>query len=77
MAWTKENMPSFTPNIVGTPTEGLWTPTVDQRHRLGARFEDGHSRVYRYAKNGGTDMASGQMNTGKSGQICLTTHTQL
>lgn len=76
MAWTKENMPSFTPNIVGTPTEGLWTPTVDQRHRLGARFEDGHSRVYRYAKNGGTELAAGYMCSSEAPHADVSTITQ-
>jgi len=57
MAWTKENMPSFTPDIEGAPVEGLFTPTVDQRHRLGARFQDGHSRAYRYIKNNSTELA--------------------
>ncbi len=57
MAWTKENMPSFTPDIEGAPVEGLFTPTVDQQHRIGARFKDGHSRAYRYIKNSSTELA--------------------
>jgi hypothetical protein len=61
MAWTKENMPSFSPDIEGTPTEGLFTPTVDQKHRLGARYQDGHGRVWRYAKNGSTELAAALM----------------
>ena len=61
MAWTKQNMPSFTPDIVGAPVEGLWTPTVDQRHRIGARYQDGHGRVWRYIKNASAELAAGYM----------------
>lgn len=66
MAWTKENMPSFTPDIVGTPTEGLWTPTVDQKHRLGARYQDGHGRVWRYAMNGATELGPSLMTSAEA-----------
>ncbi len=61
MAWTQQNMPSFTPDIDGTPTEGLWTPTVDQKHRLGARYQDGHGRIWRYCKNAAVELAAGYM----------------
>jgi hypothetical protein len=71
MAWTKENMPSFTPDIEGRPTEGLWTPTSTQYHRLGARYTDGLSRVYRYVKNGGTELAAGAMTAAEA------THTNV
>jgi hypothetical protein len=66
MSWTKENMPSFTPDIEGRPTEGLWTPTVDQKHRLGARYQDGLGRVYRYVKNGSTEIAGASMTTAEA-----------
>ena len=54
MGFTQTNFPSFTPSIGGQPLEGLWTPTVDQKHRLGMRFEDGFGRVWRYGKAAGT-----------------------
>lgn len=51
---SQTTFPSFTPDIGGQPLEGLWTPTVDQKHRLGSRFMDGFGRVWRYAKAGAT-----------------------
>lgn len=66
MAWTKENMPSFTPDIEGAPVEGLFTPTADQRHRLGARFRDGHGRAWRYIKNGSTALAVALMSAAEA-----------
>jgi hypothetical protein len=59
--WTKQNMPSFSPDIEGAPTEGLWTPTVDQKHRIGARYQDGHGRIWRYSLNGAAILAAGYM----------------
>lgn len=41
------------PAIQGDPTEGLFTPTVDQKYRLGTKLFDHRGRVWRYAKNGG------------------------
>ena len=67
MAWTKENKPSFSENIDGAPTEGLWTPTDTQRHRFGARYEDGHGRVFRYVKAGSTELAAGLMTQAEAG----------
>jgi len=53
---SQTTFPSFTPNIGGEPLEGLQTPTVDQKHRLGARYEDGFGRVYRYCHAGATQL---------------------
>ncbi len=61
MSFTQTNFPSFTPSLGGQPSEGLWTPTVDQKHRLGARFEDGFGRIYRYCKAGATALAPALM----------------
>ncbi len=70
MAWTKANFPMASIGF-GGPAEGLWTPTVDQRHRLGTKYEDGLGRVYRYAKNGATELAAALMTTGEA------THTNV
>ena len=76
MAWTQQNMPSFTPDIEGAPTEGLWTPTSTQQHRLGARFSDGHGRVYRYVKNGAAELAAGYMCSSEAPHADVSTITQ-
>jgi len=60
MTWTKTN---FLMSRGGAPTEGLWTPTVDQLHRIGERYEDGMGRVWRYAKNSSTALAAGLMTS--------------
>lgn len=60
MAWTKANFP-MTSLGMGGPAEGLWTPTVDQRHRLGEKYEDGFGRVWRYAHAGATALAPALM----------------
>ncbi len=44
------------PFIQGDPTEGLFTPTVDQKYRLGTKLMDNHGRVWRYAKNAATQL---------------------
>jgi hypothetical protein len=44
------------PAIQGDPTEGLFTPTVDQKHLLGTKLYDGHGRVWRYCKNSSTQL---------------------
>lgn len=54
MAYTESNSPSFTMDIGGWPTEGLYTPTVDQKHRLGSTVGDGLGRRWRYIKAGAT-----------------------
>lgn len=56
MAWTKTNFPMAT-----GPAEGLWTPTADQRHRLGEKYEDGFGRVWRYCQAGTTALAPALM----------------
>jgi hypothetical protein len=61
MGWTVNNAPAG----IGAPTEGLWTPTVDQQHRIGERYQDGLGRVYRYVKNGGTALGAGLMTSGE------------
>lgn len=70
MAWTKNNFPMASLGV-GGPAEGLWTPTVDQRHRLGEKYEDGFGRIYRYAKAGATELAAGLMTTAEA------THTNV
>jgi hypothetical protein len=66
MSFTNKTMPSFTPDIGGFPLEGLYVPTVDQRHRLGSRIRDGHGRSWRYIKNGATQLAAGLMQTSEA-----------
>lgn len=44
------------PFIQGSPREGLFTPTVDQKHRLGTLLYDEFGRRWRYAKNGATQL---------------------
>ncbi len=60
MAWTKNTFP-MNELAHGGPAEGLWTPTVDQRHRLGEKHEDGFGRVWRYCKAGATALAPALM----------------
>jgi len=55
MAWTKTNLPMASLGM-GGPAEGLWTPTVDQKHRLGTKYEDFFGRVWRYCKAGATQL---------------------
>lgn len=59
MTWTKSNFPM---GRSGGPTEGLWTPTVDQQHRLGEKHEDGFDRLWRYCRNGAAILAAGYMS---------------
>jgi hypothetical protein len=63
MTWTQTNFPSFTPSLEGEPVEGLQTPTVDQKHRLGMRYQDGFGRVYRYCRAGAAACAPAQMQS--------------
>lgn len=58
MAWTKSNL--FL-GQAGAPLGGLWTPTVDQRHRLGEKTEDSLGRLWRYSRNGAAILAAGYM----------------
>lgn len=60
MSWTKTNFPMASIGL-GGPLEGLWTPTVDQKHRLGTKYEDGHGRIWRYCRNGAAILAAGYM----------------
>ena len=60
MAFTKTNFPMASVGL-GGPIEGVYTPTVDQQHRLGEKYEDGFGRVWRYAKNGATALAPALM----------------
>jgi hypothetical protein len=53
---------TFNKNINGEPLEGLWTPTVDQKHRLGIKHEDNFGRLWRYCKNGAAALAAGYMS---------------
>ena len=61
MSWTKTNFPMA---MVGSggPSEGLWTPTVDQLHRLGEKYDDSLGRRWRYARNGAAILAAGYMS---------------
>ncbi len=63
---SQTTFPSFTPDIGGQPLEGLWTPTVDQKHRLGSRFMDGFGRVWRYAKAGATALGPALMTVSEA-----------
>jgi len=65
MGWTKTNLPMASLGI-GGPAEGLWTPTVDQKHRLGTKYEDSQGRVWRYIKNGTTALAAGLMTAAEA-----------
>ncbi len=65
MAWTKNNLPMASIGL-GGPAEGLWTPSVDQKHRLGDRYEDAQGRVWRYVKNGGVALAAGLMTAAEA-----------
>jgi len=60
MAYTKTNLPMASIGL-GDPTEGLFTPTADQKHRLGTKYEDSFGRIWRYAKNGSTALAPALM----------------
>jgi hypothetical protein len=62
MAWTKKNFEQ----LMGSPTEGLWTPTVDQKHRLGTKYEDEFGRVWRYCKAGATALAPALMTSSEA-----------
>lgn len=42
--------------ISGYPNEGLFVPTSDQKYHLGTKYTDKQGRVWRYAKNGGTQL---------------------
>jgi hypothetical protein len=66
MAFTQTNFPTFNPSLEGEPLEGLFTPTTDQRHRLGARYADGFGRVFRYVKNGSTEIKGSVMTTAEA-----------
>ena len=60
MAFTKTNFPMASLGM-GGPAEGLWTPTVDQKHRLGTKYEDGFGRIWRYGKAGATALSPALM----------------
>jgi len=60
MAYTKTNL-NMAKLGCGGPAEGLWTPTVDQKHRLGEKYEDGFGRVWRYCQAGATALAPALM----------------
>lgn len=47
---------STPPFMQGDPSEGLFTPTVDQRYALGSCLYDSFGRRWRYAKNGATQL---------------------
>lgn len=55
-AFNPLNAPAITDFIQGDPQEGLFVPTADQRHRLGTGLRDARGRVWRYAKNGATQL---------------------
>lgn len=59
MSWTKNN---FHMDRSGDPLEGLYTPTVDQKHRLGEKTEDGRGRIWRYCYNGAAILYAGYMS---------------
>ena len=52
---------SYPASVVGYPQEGLYTPTVDQRYRLGTRYQDIDGNVYYYAKAGAVALAAGEL----------------
>jgi len=42
--------------LQGDPQEGLFTPTVDQKYRLGTKLNGSRGRVWRYIRNGSTQL---------------------
>jgi len=65
MGFTKTNLPMASVGM-GGPVEGLWTPTVDQKHRIGERYEDAQGRVWRYISNNTTELAAGLMTAAET-----------
>ena len=65
MGYTKTNLP-MNDLYRGAPAEGLWTPTVDQKHRLGRKFTDGLGRVWRYTHAGATALAPALMTNAEA-----------
>jgi len=47
--------------IEGEPADGWFTPTVDQKFRLGTRGEDDEGNVYYYAENGAVALTTGNL----------------
>lgn len=45
--------------IQGDPIEGLFTPTVDQRHLVGSMMKDAFGRSWRYIRNAAVELAVG------------------
>ncbi len=65
MAYTKTNLPMASIGL-GGPAEGLWTPSVDQKHRLGDRYDDAQGRRWRYVSNNTTALAAGLMTASET-----------
>jgi hypothetical protein len=55
MAYTKSNL-NMAKIGMGGPAEGLLSPSSDQKHRLGDKYEDGFGRIYRYCHAGATQL---------------------
>ncbi len=64
------------PAIQGDPTEGLFTPTVDQKYRLGTKLFDHRGRVWRYGKNGSTELAAALMTQSEAPKAELLNEAQ-
>lgn len=65
MGFTKNNLPYVSLGS-GAPVEGLWTPTVDQRHRLGEKYDDSQGRRWRYISNSTVALAAGLMTAAET-----------
>jgi len=65
MTWPKTQLMMASIGF-GGPAEGLWTPTVDQKHRLGEKYEDGLGRVWRYGHAGATALAPALMTSAEA-----------
>lgn len=50
------NAPAITDMIQGCPADGLFTPTAEQKYRLGTGLYDARGRQWRYVKNAGTQL---------------------
>lgn len=76
LKFNPRNAPAITTMIQGDPQEGLFTPTVDQQHRLGTGLEDARGRVWRYAKNGGSELQRALMAQSEELKAGLTNEVQ-
>lgn len=67
---------STPPIIQGDPQEGLYTPTVDQRYRIGQKLVDNHGRMFRYCKNGAVALSAALMTQSEAINANVTNEVQ-